>query len=106
MAAFGEIEIRRKYVGTWDPVSWGHDPDAQAQMLPEHAVLAEIDAHRARGVRVLLVTVESNGGTLAAARAIYDALRAFSDAGGTVIVHLVGGVASSAPLYALALATS
>ena len=66
-------------------------------------VIGKVEAARRSGVGTLIVVVEGPGGHLEGARAVYDALRRFSDEGGRVITVLAGPrVASSAPLIALA----
>lgn len=53
-------------------------------------VIAEIEALAARGERVALVTIDSPGGLVDAALAVYGALRRFSEAGGTVVTYIAG----------------
>lgn len=64
-------------------------------------VLAEIAAARARGVRALLVSIDSCGGDFAAGAVLYDAFRTFSDAGGAVVVYVSDFAASAAVLPVL-----
>jgi ATP-dependent protease ClpP protease subunit len=100
----GEVEIRGKFIGTpgrWEDCGKVPAPEPD-EILSERTVLAEIAAQQARGVRVLLITLETGGGNAEAGLAIYNAIRCFSRGGGTVIVHAVGWVASLGPLIALA----
>ncbi len=74
---------------------WGEELRA-SQCCSTPAVLAAIDAARAKGVRVLLVTIDSRGGHAQSGFAIVAALREFSRSG-TVVVHvprLAGSVAA------------
>src|SRR5438128_4561342 len=102
MEAFGEIELRRRYLGTLVPQPWRTHEIAQADALPESSVVAAVAIQRARGARVLLVTIESEGGSVPAAFTLYETFRNFSRAGGVVCVHLVGWNASTATFIALA----
>lgn len=77
---------------------WFHGRDAVS--TPD--VLAALHVARAAGVRVLLVTIDSLGGEFGSSLALYAALRAFSDAGGTVVVFLAGVAGSSAVILAAA----
>jgi ATP-dependent protease ClpP protease subunit len=63
--------------------------------LPADSVIQQIEGHRGRGVRALLVTLSGCGGNVQHAFALYEALRRFSARGGTVIVHAVGWNAST-----------
>jgi ATP-dependent protease ClpP protease subunit len=65
------------------------------------AVLRALADLTARGIRTVLVRINSCGGHVADASIIYNGLRAFSIAGGTVIAH-IQRAASTAPLVALA----
>jgi len=98
----GEIELRRPYIGRFVPRPWRKYQIAEADTLPESSVLTAIAAQRARGAGVLLVGLESDGGDVAAAFVIYDALQAFSRAGGIVVIYARGWNASTATLIALA----
>lgn len=104
-AGVGEVEIRGDHVGELN--AWAIEVRAKsnrvgASIVSSERVLAEIAAHRRRGTRVLLVTLETCGGNAQASVEIYRALRAFSWAGGTVVVHVHGWTASSGPFIALA----
>ena len=98
----GVIELRRPYIGTLVPQPWRKYQIAEQDTLPESSVLAAIAAQRERGVRVLLLSIESNGGDVDAAFTLYDALRAFAAAGGIVVAYVAGWCASTATLIALA----
>src|SRR3954468_23357248 len=82
----GEIEIHR-YLGSFPPPPPDPDqPEARYRLTKEEMVsgpevLAQMDAHRARGVRCLLVSIETMGGVVNEALAVFDALRAFSREG-------------------------
>jgi len=104
-AGVGEVEIRGDHLGDLNEYTLdvrARSNRLNASIVSEARVLAEIAAHRARGVRVLLVMLEVNGGNGGAGLNVYRALRAFAWAGGTVIVHVVGWVASLGPLISLA----
>src|SRR4051812_3572512 len=85
-----EVVLQRWHIGA--PAAWLRSVEdlAEENVLDEREALAQIDAHRLAGARVLLVSLQSNGGNGEAALAIYNALRRFACAGGIVVVHVTG----------------
>jgi hypothetical protein len=71
------------------------------KVITAASVLEQIAAHRARGVRVLLVELDCRGGAAGVGWAIHDALAAFSADGGKVVMY-VEKAGSSAVDVALA----
>src|SRR2546430_11047490 len=100
--AIGELRVQRKYVGEAGPAQRRAFGLTETDVLAEGPLLAAIALHRERGTRALLVTLESEGGSVETAFALYDALYELSAAGGIVIVHCVGWCASTATVLALA----
>jgi ATP-dependent protease ClpP protease subunit len=107
--AFAEIEIR-KFVVTEsmprEPICHlpylGH-PVAGGEITFADETVRDIDAMEARGVRVILVTMGvTHGGSTTGGHAIYERLRKFSSAGGTVVVHVDHIAASAGAQIALA----
>jgi hypothetical protein len=74
-----------------------------AEVVFAEDLVAEIDAARAAGARVLFVRVGGPGGHSQGSFQILDALRRFSAAGGKVVTYACAGrVASTATILALA----
>jgi len=64
-------------------------------------VLLEMNAAVERGIRVLLLEVDSLGGSARAGLGLYHALRAFCEAGGIVVAFVARDAASNSAIYLL-----
>lgn len=98
--AYGEIKLGDVFIGSkLPPPNREVTPD---RLLPAARVVAEIEALRARGVRVIALALDTcGGGDVGESLAIYRALRAFSDTGGTTIAHVRCVAASTAVALAV-----
>ncbi len=101
-----EIRIDRQQV--WEaipaaPVEFFGRTVSPPDVLSSRDVVAQVEAARAVGARVLLVMIENcGGGGDRAATEVIRALRRFSDDGRHVVAHVRGLCGSSAALIALA----
>lgn len=99
-ATVGEIRIGDVFIGSILP-----PPNREVtadRLLPAARVVAEIEALRARGVRVIALELDTcGGGDVGESLAIYRALRTFSDTGGTTIAHVRCVAASTAVALAV-----
>ena len=94
MQPFGEIRIvrPRAHLEIWGPNAPRCDPATAP--LPVAEVLGQLEDLHRRGVRVVLLTINALGGHTDAGAVLYDALRAFCEAGGAVLAHVAGYAAS------------
>jgi ATP-dependent protease ClpP protease subunit len=101
MSAFEQIQIRGLVSNApyWYAVErrWLNADE----LVSAAQIIRQIEDAKARGTRVLLVSINSAGGVCRDNFDVYAALRAFSDAGGTVITR-VEYAASMATVVALA----
>lgn len=101
MNAVPEIDIRG-YL-EWDPLPGTRVlGQTSAEAVSGRRMVEAVEAARRAGAQALLVVMEGSGGGVEAAFALYDALRAFSRAGGKVVVYLPGEAGSSYAFAALA----
>src|SRR5690242_19677973 len=90
-AAVASITIGDRYIGSRLPPP-NREVTAE-KLLPAAQMLDEIATARCAGARVLLLALgPSGGGDLAESSAVYRGLRAFSEAGGTLLVHIRGHI--------------
>src|SRR5438132_8162995 len=102
LEAVGEIDIRCSYLGSGECVDPKYRDAAATNRLPAGKVLAEISEAWSRGVRALLLSLETPGGHVGESWHIYDTLQMFSRHRGPVVVHVLGWCASTATFIALA----
>lgn len=83
------------------PVPEGVELAAYRKNVELADVLRQVDAARDGGARALLLTIDSIGGSSAAACGLFDALRSFGEAGGAVVAYVEKFACSNAAVYML-----
>jgi ATP-dependent protease ClpP protease subunit len=98
MPLVAEIAIERADLG----FGKGYVPAPKSEgvvQLPD--LLRQIEQAWDAGIRVLLVSVDSTGGSAAAGRLLFHALRCFSELGGRVVAYVDARALSTASLFIL-----
>lgn len=93
---------RRDGFGTVRVVGAISSKTVHGESISGGRILAELDVIRDAGSKVVLLDIDSRGGTVVEALAAYRGLRRFAAQGGTVISFVAGAAHSSAALLAVA----
>lgn len=93
-AAVNEINLERVFLTAGEDASWYQKNGMDDRLLNVAEPLAQLETARATGARVLLLAVDSQGGSVAGGLALYRALQDFRAEGGKVVVY-IGRLATS-----------